>query len=299
VLSAKYGFVRPEFEIPGSYEVTFKQRKTEPVGDDMLRQQVKELRLDRYDSVIGLGGADYRHAIEAAFEPFKVPLSFPFAGLPIGKMMRVVKQAIAEGHPTPDHGGPTESELPALAKLIRARNEIDNEIAGVGGRPPHPGHIAEYVAAAIFDIELHPSASTKTHDGNFREGPLAGKTVNVKYGSRRDGMLNLAASMDVADHADYYLVLTGPLATTFTSVGLKAPWVIDAVYLFASSEVLDCLKSLDRRAGTATSIRKHLWEAAMVYPEANNPSFVATDDQRNGLELFRGYDRSSEKSEAA
>lgn len=115
------------------------------------------------------------------------------------------------------------AELQALAQLIRMRNEIDHEIAGMIGRPPHPGYITEFVAAAIFDIKLHASASTKTHDGKFRDGPLADKTVNVKYGSRRDGILNLAASMDVAEHADYYLVLTGPTIGAVSSIDLKAP----------------------------------------------------------------------------
>jgi hypothetical protein len=49
--------------------------------------------LDRYGEVIGLGGKEYRAAMKAAFESTNVRLSFPFAGLPIGKAMAATKLA--------------------------------------------------------------------------------------------------------------------------------------------------------------------------------------------------------------
>ncbi len=45
VLSAKYGFVLPEFEIPESYEVTFKRPSTRPVNIEVLERQVVEMHL--------------------------------------------------------------------------------------------------------------------------------------------------------------------------------------------------------------------------------------------------------------
>lgn len=51
--------------------------------------------LDRYGDVIGLGGKEYRAAIKAAFEGTGPELSFPFAGLPIGKAMGATKRATA------------------------------------------------------------------------------------------------------------------------------------------------------------------------------------------------------------
>lgn len=180
------------------------------------------------------------------------------------------------------------ADLRHLAELIQRRNEVDSEIATVIGRPPHSGHIGEFVAAAIFGIDLHASAVTKSHDGFFRDGTLAGRSVNVKYGTRRDGMLNLVHSVDSIDHPDYYLVLTGPTIGTVSSVGLKAPWVIHAVYLFESRELVEHLTSLGRHPGIATSLRQALWHNAMIFPESQKPLLELTPDQRSNLELFRG-----------
>jgi hypothetical protein len=99
VLSAKYGFVEPDFVIPEAYEVTFKRKKSGPIGIDALRQCVESLGLHEYVTIVGLGGADYRQAIDAAFAPFGVSPVFPFAGLPIGKMMQATKRALEVGQP--------------------------------------------------------------------------------------------------------------------------------------------------------------------------------------------------------
>ena len=50
-------------------------------------------------TVIGLGGKEYRQAIEAAFTGTGARLRFPFAGLQIGKAMQAVKLAIENGDP--------------------------------------------------------------------------------------------------------------------------------------------------------------------------------------------------------
>lgn len=178
------------------------------------------------------------------------------------------------------------ANLPALANLINDRNAIDAEIAALIKRPPHSGHIGEHVAAAIFDIHLHTSASTKVDDGSFASGPLKGRSVNIKYGSRRDGNLNLVESTNLADHPEVYLVLTGPTVGAISSHGLTAPWVIDAVYLFLTAELLPALLAHQRRPGTATSVRRELWDAAMIYPEPRNTRMTLTAEQRHDLGLF-------------
>lgn len=99
ILSAKYGFIAPDFPIPGPYEVTFKRRATHPIAIEALRTQVHDLRLDRFDVIVGLGGKEYRAAIQEAFAGTPVRLEFPFAGLPIGQMMQVTKRAKATGNP--------------------------------------------------------------------------------------------------------------------------------------------------------------------------------------------------------
>lgn len=99
ILSAKYGFIDPDFEIPEIYDVSFKLPSTHPIGADALQRQVANHELEQYELVIGLGGGSYRKAIEAAFAPFHVAPIFPFAGLPIGKMMQATKRAIEAGQP--------------------------------------------------------------------------------------------------------------------------------------------------------------------------------------------------------
>lgn len=179
-------------------------------------------------------------------------------------------------------------DLVQLAGLIQRRNSIDGAISTLIGRPSHSGHIAEYVAASIFGIDLHASAVTKAQDGRFAAGPLEGQSVNIKYGSRRDGTLSLVESVDRADHPDVYLVLTGPKVGTVSSRGTIAPWVIHAVYLFVSRDLLDALAVRGIQPGTATSVRRELWDAAMIYPEPRNPRLQLTERQREELGLFRG-----------
>ena len=44
-------------------------------------------------------------------------------------------------------------DLEKLAELIKRRNRIDNEIAGIINRPVERGHVGEFIAFQ-FDIEL-------------------------------------------------------------------------------------------------------------------------------------------------
>jgi hypothetical protein len=97
ILSAKYGFIRPDFQISGPYNVSFKDPATQPVEIHTLIDQIKELGLGEAKRVIGLGGKEYRAMIEEAFAPFGCPLSFPFAGLGIGEMTEATKRAIESG----------------------------------------------------------------------------------------------------------------------------------------------------------------------------------------------------------
>lgn len=94
ILSAKYGFLHPTDVIPGPYEVTFKSPSTGPISIDALREQVRQMGLDRYAEVVGLGGKEYRAAVEGAFRGIPVNLRFPFSGLPVGKAMGATKRAI-------------------------------------------------------------------------------------------------------------------------------------------------------------------------------------------------------------
>jgi hypothetical protein len=96
ILSAKCGFLDPTDVISGPYETTFKRPSTNPIGMAALREQVQRMGLDRYGEVIGLGGKEYRAAIKAAFDGMAVNLTFPFAGLPIGKAMSATKRSAVQ-----------------------------------------------------------------------------------------------------------------------------------------------------------------------------------------------------------
>jgi hypothetical protein len=99
VLSAKYGFIDTDFEVPDNYDVAFTKPSTSPIEIDALRHQVDALGLHKHHVVVGLGGAAYRKVIKEAFAHFEVPVVFPFAGRPIGKMMQATKRAIDAGQP--------------------------------------------------------------------------------------------------------------------------------------------------------------------------------------------------------
>ena len=179
-------------------------------------------------------------------------------------------------------------DLKPLAELLRRRSVIDREIAAILNRPVHSGHFGEYVASTIFGIDLNPSANARSHDGHFTEGLLAGRSVNVKYATTRDGNLNLGASTDPAAHPDFYLVLTGPRVQAGTSRGAFASLAVHAVFLFESPRLLGALAARGLRPGPATSVRRVLWDEAMLYPEARNPQMLLSQEQRDALSLFAG-----------
>ena len=178
------------------------------------------------------------------------------------------------------------NDLEKLATLIGRRNDIDREIAGVLGRPVHVGHLFEFVASQIFDIALNESASQKASDGVFRGGAIAGRTVNVKYTARHQGILNMGTSLESDTHPDFYLMLAGPRSAPGSSTNTQAPLCIESVYLFESSSLLNELLARGMRPGIARSIPRIVWEAAMIYPEARNPLLPLVPEQCSALGLF-------------
>jgi len=100
ILSAKYGFIDPEFVIPENYNVTFKRPRTNPVGLDKLREQIKEKGLlNKFDKVVVLGGRNYVDVVRRAFEGFGVEVVAPTLGLPLGKAIAKVRKAIEDDSP--------------------------------------------------------------------------------------------------------------------------------------------------------------------------------------------------------
>jgi len=99
VLSAKYGFIDPDFIIPGNYDVTFKDASTSPISIRKLKEQIKQKGLDGFDMVVVSGGRDYADIVSQAFSDFEVRIKAPVAGLPLGRAMGAVRKAIDEGRP--------------------------------------------------------------------------------------------------------------------------------------------------------------------------------------------------------
>lgn len=173
-------------------------------------------------------------------------------------------------------------ELHHLAQLLNERNEIDAQIAAIIRRPAWAGHIGEYVASRIFDITLHPSASNKGSDGHFNTGPLAGRSVNVKWYGKMERLLDV--NLDAIP--DYYLVFAGPSAPAMSSRDGDRPWVISSVYLFGAPALLQSLRSGKAKVGIATSVKKAMWDEAEIYPQQHNSHLLLTDAQHAQLALF-------------
>jgi hypothetical protein len=174
------------------------------------------------------------------------------------------------------------NDLSRLAQLIQTRNEVAKEIASLIGRPATIGHVGEYIAAGIFRIILEASAAQKGIDGRFADGPLQGRSVNVKWYGKRKGLLTITPTF----LPDYYLVLAGPKAPAGSSKGEILPWVIRSVHLFDAHALADILRQHEIRMGIATSVRQQLWDEAEIYPAQRNTALVLSSEQRRLLALF-------------
>ena len=172
--------------------------------------------------------------------------------------------------------------LLGLAQLLEDRNETDRKIAAIIGRPMTSGHLGEWIAAHVFDIKLEPSAAAAAIDGRFNSGPLQGRTVNVKWYLKREGILDMTAS----ELLDDYLVMTGPVGAPEGSYGGTRPWRIDHAYLFDAHSLREDLLERGLHIGTAFSVRSELWAKAEIYPNKTNERLHSTERQAEALALF-------------
>jgi hypothetical protein len=173
-----------------------------------------------------------------------------------------------------------DERLVELAGLLRDRDEIEQRIAVITGRSARQGDVGEFIAARVFDIELAPNAAQAGHDGWFRSGHLAGRSVNVKtYG-------NAAAGIDISSHdCDYYLVLSGPPKPAGTVQHHR--WSIRAVYLFDKQQLLAEFTNRGVKVGVATSLRAGDLAAAQLYPtQGANALLDLSAEQQAMLALF-------------
>ena len=179
----------------------------------------------------------------------------------------------------------TQSNLYKLSDLLSEMNSMGDRISEITGRPATIGHTGEYIAAQIFDIELEDSATAKGFDGIFRSSNLAGRTVNVKWYTKLEFLLDI--NPDAVP--DYFLVMTGPKSPALSSRGTIRPWIINHVFLFNGPELMTELKARGVKIGVATSVRKHEWQAAEIYPNKRNMAYRMSDEQM-GMILAFGSD---------
>jgi hypothetical protein len=172
--------------------------------------------------------------------------------------------------------------LMQLAELIKRRNQISTEITKLIGRPAQIGHLGEYIASRILHVKLELSAVNKGFDGRFLEGPLSGKTVDVKWYAKKEGLIDLR----LKDLPDYYLILTGPHSAQPSSRGEDRLWFIDAVYLFEAHALVEKLKLRGVKIGTAASVSRDLWHAAEIYPGQGSQGVLLDANQRAMIALF-------------
>jgi hypothetical protein len=175
-----------------------------------------------------------------------------------------------------------EGSLARAASLLRERNAIDAELASLIQRPPTSGHLSEWIAAQVFDIELEVSAVAAAIDGHFRSGPLQGRTVNVKWYLKREGLLDTTESAAL----DYYLVPTGPPSAAASSRGTTRPWRIDSVFLFDARQLRSEQTIRGVKRGVASSVTKQQWTSAEIYPLPTNTQLTVTPRQADQLKLF-------------
>jgi hypothetical protein len=176
----------------------------------------------------------------------------------------------------------TDDEVAHIARSLAQRYAIGDTIAVVIQRPMTAGHLGDWIAAQVFDIELEQSAVTAAIDGRFRSGPLQGRTVNVEWYLKQEGLLD----MSEPSAPDYYLVLTGPRSAALTSRGGIRPWRIDHVYLFHAPTLLTEQRARGVKTGVAASVLKAHWNAAEMYPLARNPLLPLGERETELLRLF-------------
>jgi hypothetical protein len=174
--------------------------------------------------------------------------------------------------------------LRELASLLARRNAIDDAIAALIARPATPGHIGEFIAARVFDIELYTSASHKAADGTFRSGPLRGASVNIKLSGKQEGLVDLREDAI----PDYYLVLTGPRSAAGSSRGGTRPILIKHAFLFRGQALHATIGARGKKPRVATSVRQAEWKEAEIWPESRSPHLRLDPDQAAALRAFSG-----------
>ncbi len=93
ILSAEYGFLHPDDIIPGPSEACFLHQESQQIGIDELIRQIGSEGLDKYDTIVVLGGRFFSDLVEKTFRGKRIvsPLA---SSRGIGFMMHRLSDAI-------------------------------------------------------------------------------------------------------------------------------------------------------------------------------------------------------------
>lgn len=96
IISAKYGFIDPDFIIPRKYDIKMGSPKS--VTIQKLQRQISKRCLRRYNKIILLAWSEYMGKIREAFENNK-KITIPALKLRYGEKMRWLNRKIKQGKP--------------------------------------------------------------------------------------------------------------------------------------------------------------------------------------------------------
>jgi hypothetical protein len=94
ILSAKHGFLFPDDKVPGPYNVTFNKKATKPIGIEVLANQARKKGLDKFRTIVVIGGRNYVGKINEVFKEkiIETPLKgCKGMGYMMGKMNDAIK----------------------------------------------------------------------------------------------------------------------------------------------------------------------------------------------------------------
>ena len=95
IFSAKYGIISPDFIIHQDYDVSLKTSSLSSI-ESKLSQQLVDMEIEKYRSVIFLGGQSYYKKLESVCTRMKLPCQNPLGRRFIGQRMNLLNDALRE-----------------------------------------------------------------------------------------------------------------------------------------------------------------------------------------------------------
>ena len=96
ILSAEYGFMAPDWPIPGPYETSFKDPSSMPIPIMLMREQAHKLGLYGMERIVCLAGPEYHLVLSIVFSDCVdgMRIESPMRRLRIGERNQWLKREI-------------------------------------------------------------------------------------------------------------------------------------------------------------------------------------------------------------